>query len=131
MEKECSCNYFEKIKEPSDEIFKNLNIIATSEFDYSSSPENGESTAILKCPKCNSYYLLNINNSLDPNKDIISIKAYTPKTDENGLVKILKNWKGIITDIEMDECSEIYEDGRKFITNMRKERIKFKDENRN
>ena len=121
MEKDCGCKYFEKEVTPSDKILKNFNIIATSEFDYSSS-ENGESTTILKCPKCSSYYILNMHNTVYSDETFISIKKYNPKTDENGLTRILKKWKGIITNKELDEYSELLQVAESAVKNMGKDK---------
>jgi hypothetical protein len=120
IETNCKCKYFENEKEPSDYILEYFKVLSTSEFD------NKESTTLLKCPKCSSYYLLNIHNPIYTPKEFISIKKYIPKTNENeevderGLVKVLKTYNGIMTDIEINEYYEFYIVCKKALQTMKK-----------
>jgi hypothetical protein len=100
--KECSCSSFERRTKPSDSIFEYFKIIATTK------ENNKESTTVLQCPRCSSYYLLQIYNPVKYDNKPLSISKYNPKTDDSGLVKILSGFSGIIIDKDIDTYSEVY-----------------------
>ena len=107
MEEECTCNYFDGKETPPQKIMDNFKAIAISKAYCHPIPDDGEFTTLLKCPKCNSYYLMNVHNSLYPNQETVTISRYKPTIEEEGLVKIIKSLEGIITDIELNEYSEM------------------------
>jgi hypothetical protein len=112
MEKECSCTHLSKKKISPDRVMNNFNILAITKSDNSNYPEDGEFTSLLKCKKCNGYYLIDIHNSLYHDQDSVSIIKYSPIINEDKLVKIINNLEGIITNTELDEYSKL----RKIIT---------------
>jgi hypothetical protein len=92
---------------------KKFYILAVTKSDNDLIPEEGGFTSLLKCPECNSYYLVDLHDSEYPNQNTVLIKNYNSKIDEEGLIKIVKRLEGIITDVELDEYSKL----RSFITN--------------
>jgi len=130
MEKDCTCKSFEKKEILPEDVLNNFNIITRSQPEKSFKTEEGGYTSLLKCLRCKSYYLMNIYNSLYLNQKTLSIRKYNPKIDEIGLVKILKNMKGIISDIEMDEYSGLYAIINKALRSVKKYRKK-SNENKN
>ena len=107
MEKDCICKSFEKNEILPEDVLNNFNIITRSQPEKSFKTEEGEYTSLLKCPKCKSYYLTNIYNSLYPNQKTLSIRKYNPKVEEKILIGTLKFLEGIIIDIELDDFSEL------------------------
>jgi len=114
MEEKCYCESHSKEEIYPNEILRKFKVMALSGSNDIHRPEQGEFTSLLKCPRCNSYYLMDIHNSLYPNQETVSIKKYNPKIDEVGLIKIVNCLEGIITDIELDEYSKL----RYFISNI-------------
>jgi hypothetical protein len=106
MEEKCYCSYFEKRGISSEEIFKKFHVLSSSESNNSHSLQKGEFTSLLKCSKCNSYYLMNACDSSNSNNYNLPIRKYFPKVDETGLIKTLKSLEGIITGKELDYYSE-------------------------
>lgn len=107
MEDYCKCDNYEEKGISPEEIFKNFIQISYSEAHKGKYSNCMEFTSLLKCSKCNSYYLMNRSNSLDKEKSVIFIKRYYPKVDEPILIKTLKSLEGVITKKELDECSEL------------------------
>ena len=112
-------------------VLQNLNILISSKCKYPELSKNGESTAILKCPKCNSYYIWNRYNCFYPDEEPISIKKYIPKIDDKGLTKLLKNFEGIMSEEEIDDYSGLYSIIKKEFKSMLNENKRGLNENKN
>jgi hypothetical protein len=107
MNSYCTCDFFEEKGIFPEEIFKNFTPLSSSEYNKSKYSENGDFTSLLKCPKCKSYYLINLSNSFNIKKRAISITRYYPKVEEFILIKTIKSLEGIISSKELDECCDL------------------------
>ena len=95
MEKECYCDSFNKNGNSFSKFLNTFDIIASSKYKRNEKIGLKECTVILKCKKCDSYYLWNIYSQIYSENDSILAKKYIPKTDEKKLKQILKKIEGI------------------------------------
>jgi hypothetical protein len=107
MEEECYCNSFDRKENYFSKFLKMFNIIASSNIKREKKTSNIAYTIILKCKKCNSYYIWDSHSEEYYDNNKISAKKYSPKTDDDGLRKILRDFKGFINEQEIDEYSQL------------------------
>jgi hypothetical protein len=104
---ECYCTSFEKGGISPEKVFKKFKVLFSSGSNKPRSPEEGEFTSLLKCYKCDSYYLMDVCDPSNSNSSNLPIKRYYPKVEEIVLIKTLKSLEGIITIKEFDECCDL------------------------
>jgi len=129
MEEECYCNSFSNRFNSIEEIFKALYPVCSSKFKKGEMIGEKEKTYVLKCKKCNSYYLWDKYKGVFSEDKGIIIRKYLPKTDDKGLKMILKTMEGIVDERDIDDTSQLLGKLRKIELNrIDKRRI---DENKN
>jgi hypothetical protein len=109
MEKPCECESFDKKENYFAKSLKVFNIIASSNIINDGSVLKVDHTKILKCWKCNSYYIWDTHNREYYGNDKISVRKYSPKTDDDGLRKVLGEASGVIDEKDIDSHSELLE----------------------
>jgi hypothetical protein len=121
MEKNnCSCKAFDGKENHPKDIEDNFDFITRSKPKKSFSTK-GKYTSLIKCPKCYSYYLMNIYNPRYSNQKTLSIRKYDPKVEERLLIGTLKFLEGIVTDSTLDEYSAVRASTDKFLKTLRKD----------
>lgn len=97
MEKECECNPFSTGIDYYSKLFEVFDEIASSRFKDAARCGEGENTIILKCKKCNSYYVwYNYSGVYFEEDKVGGVRKFIPEVDDKGLQKVLKNMKGTI-----------------------------------
>ena len=108
IEEKCICTYFDKKESDPQKIMNNFDVVAMSvPYGQRSDPKDKEFTSLLQCPKCQSYYLMDVHNSLYPNQETVYVVRYPPKVDVDILIGTIKSLEGIVTDIELDDYSKL------------------------
>jgi hypothetical protein len=107
MEEKCSCEPFSTGIDYYSKLYEVFDEIASSGFKDASRCGEGENTIILKCKKCNSYYMWdNYSGVYFEGDKVGGIRKFVPKVDDKGLIKILKNLKGTVMEGEIRMYSE-------------------------
>lgn len=104
MEEKCECNYFGKKLSDLPEIIKTFKLVGMSGSKDGARYGEGEFTAIVKCKKCNSYYIFDSYKDELIGEDSVSVRKYIPKikVDDKGLEKILKLFEGIVDEQDIE-----------------------------
>jgi hypothetical protein len=98
-EKDCECKPFNTGIDYYSKLFEVFDEIASSRFKDAARCGEGENTIILKCKKCNSYYIWDNYSGVYLKGDKVGgVREFIPDIDDKGLVKILKNLKGTVMD---------------------------------
>jgi hypothetical protein len=105
MEEDCYCNTFNGKSNYFSEFLKTFKVIAASNFKGGEDDKRWEHTEIVKCKKCNSYYIRDSNTRRYFDDDKISAKKYTPTIDDEGLKRILKGLEGIVSESDIEVSS--------------------------
>jgi hypothetical protein len=116
-EEQCYCKSFDEKLNYYSELFKIFNVIASSNFKDARKCGEGEYTSILSCKKCKSYYIFNSYSGFYSDDDKVSARKYIPKTDDDGLRRILEKDKGVVSQKSIDERSQLLEKLRKIELN--------------
>jgi hypothetical protein len=130
MDKSCTCKKFDGKEDYFSKVERIFEVIAASKPIKNSATLNTKQTTILKCITCNSYYIWDSYKGEHYANDKISARKYYPKTDDYGLIKILRSIDGIINEKDLNEYSELYEITKNAVQNMGKNK-KRPDENQN
>jgi len=110
MKEECHCSSFDRKCNCFSEFLKIFDIIASSKLKSGEKYGEVAYTAILKCKKCNSYYLWDSYSQIYSEKeDLILARKYIPKTDEKDLQLILRGMEGVVDENKIDELSQLSE----------------------
>jgi hypothetical protein len=119
MDKNCVCNYFDEKESPPQKVMNNFEVVAMSIPYGDPDPKDKEFTSLLQCPKCQSYYLMHVHNSIYPNQETVSVGRYQPKVDVDILIGTIKSLEGIVTSIELDDYSELRAVANRAVKSMR------------
>ncbi|MGY4884811.1 MAG: hypothetical protein ACP5NZ_04510 [Nanobdellota archaeon] len=106
MEENCKCEEFNGKEDYFYKFLKNFNIIAASNLKKSEQEDKVCYTSILKCRKCNSYYIWDSYTDEYDEEDKVSARKYNPQVKEDDLRKILNNLEGIISEENINEQLE-------------------------
>lgn len=106
MKEKCECNSFDGGLQEYSKLYSIFETVATSKFKDGGRCGEGEYTEILKCKKCNSYYIWDSYSGVYLRGDRVSGRRYTPAIDDEGLVKILKNLEGNVKESEIEMYSK-------------------------
>ena len=106
MKKDCSCKDDLEGKGLSyKKVIKNFKMVSSTLSELFNEPQDETSTSILKCKKCNSYYIIYDYGGNASNNEAIKIIKYSPNITDKGLEKILNQFKGIVSEEKIEEYS--------------------------
>jgi hypothetical protein len=109
MKDKCKCNDFDEKEDTFGKSLRFFNVIASSNIINDGNELKVDHTKIMKCRNCNSYYIWNTHGTEYYENDKISMKKYSPKTDDDGLRKVLGEASGVIDEKDIDSHSELLE----------------------
>jgi hypothetical protein len=117
MENECYCNSFNGRANSFPELLKTFEMVASSKLKKGEEYGEVAYTVVLKCKECKSYYLWDSYSEIYSKKDLVLARKYIPKTDDEGLRKVLKYIEGTADEHNIDESSSLLEKLRKIELN--------------
>lgn len=100
-----NCGSFESKRYSPQMVMRKFHILAVTKSNNGETPEEGGFTSLLKCPRCNSYYLVDLQDSEYPDQNNVIVKKYQPKIEEAELIKTMNRLEGILSPIEIDGAS--------------------------
>jgi|WetSurMetagenome_2_1015567.scaffolds.fasta_scaffold184320_2 hypothetical protein len=109
MKKPCLCESFDEKEDTFGKSLKVFMVIASSNIINDGSGLRFDHTKIMKCRNCNSYYIWDAHSKEYYSNDSISMKKYSPKTDDDGLKKALGDVNGVVSESEIDWHSGLVE----------------------
>lgn len=92
MDEECNCGSLDGKFMYYNEFLKPFHIIASSK------PKENKNTTLLKCRKCESYYLWDGYGMEYRGEGEISLKKYFPKTEDSKIRRIMNLTEGVINE---------------------------------
>lgn len=109
MKKQCLCESFDKKENSFGKSLKGFDVIASSNIIREGEVLKVDYTKIMKCRDCNSYYIWDTHSKEYYSNDNISMRKYSPKTDDDGLRKALEDVNGVVSEGEIDWHSSLVE----------------------
>jgi hypothetical protein len=103
----CLCSSFDGKSNYFSKFRKMFNIIASSNIKDDGNGLDTSNTKIIKCNKCNSYYIWDSYKEDYYDNDKVSARKYSPNVNDDGLRKILETVDGLIDEKNIDERSQL------------------------